>query len=50
LLAPTSGGETRKFLRHKADEGTDFIKRQGRSARLGVRVCGERPHRHKQAA
>ena len=33
LLAPTSGGETRKFLRHKADEGTDFIKRQGKGLR-----------------
>src|SRR6185437_2458894 len=28
LFAPKSGSETREFLRSKADEGTDFVKRR----------------------
>lgn len=33
LFAPKSGEETREFLRQKADEGTDFIKRRGEDLR-----------------
>jgi gas vesicle protein len=29
LFAPKSGEETRALLRHKADEGRDYIKRRG---------------------
>lgn len=28
LFAPKSGAETREFLRSKADEGTDYVKRR----------------------
>jgi gas vesicle protein len=28
LFAPKSGAETREFLRAKADEGTDYVKRR----------------------
>jgi len=28
LFAPKSGAETREFLRTKADEGTDYVKRR----------------------
>ncbi len=28
LFAPKSGAETREFLRNKADEGTDYVKRR----------------------
>ncbi len=33
LFAPKSGEETRDFLRQKADEGTDFIKRRSEDLR-----------------
>jgi gas vesicle protein len=33
LFAPKTGEETRVFLRQKADEGTDFIKRHGEDLR-----------------
>ena len=33
LFAPKSGEETRGFLRQKADEGTDFIKKRGEDLR-----------------
>jgi gas vesicle protein len=33
LFAPKSGRETREFLRSKADEGTDFVKRRGEEFR-----------------
>lgn len=29
LLAPKSGEETREFLKQKADEGADYLKRRG---------------------
>ena len=29
LFAPKSGAETRDFLRSKAEEGTDYVKRRG---------------------
>ena len=29
LLAPKNGVETRNYLRNKAQEGTDYVKRQG---------------------
>jgi gas vesicle protein len=33
LFAPKSGEETREFLRQKADEGSDFLKRRGEDLR-----------------
>jgi gas vesicle protein len=33
LFAPKSGAETRDFLRNKADEGTDFVKRRAEELR-----------------
>jgi len=33
LFAPKSGAETRDFLRSKADEGTDFVKRSAEDLR-----------------
>lgn len=33
LLAPKSGEETREFLKQKADEGADFLKRRGEDLR-----------------
>jgi gas vesicle protein len=33
LLAPKSGPETRKFLRSKADEGTDYVASRASEAR-----------------
>jgi gas vesicle protein len=33
LFAPKSGAETRDFLRSKADEGTDFVKRRAEDLR-----------------
>jgi len=33
LFAPKSGSETREFLRSKADEGTDFVKRRAEDLR-----------------
>ena len=33
LFAPKSGEETRDFLRQKADEGSDFLKRRGEDLR-----------------
>jgi gas vesicle protein len=36
LLAPKSGPETVKYLRKKAEEGTDYIKQQLENARDAV--------------
>jgi gas vesicle protein len=33
LFAPKSGEETRDFIKQKADEGTDYIKRRGEDLR-----------------
>jgi len=33
LFAPKSGTETREFLRSKANEGADFVKRRGEELR-----------------
>jgi gas vesicle protein len=33
LFAPKSGAETRDFLRNKAEEGTDFVKRRAEDLR-----------------
>jgi gas vesicle protein len=33
LLAPHSGEETRELLKHKADEGKEFIRRRGTELR-----------------
>jgi gas vesicle protein len=33
LFAPKSGAETREFLRNKAEEGTDYVKRRGEELR-----------------
>ena len=33
LFAPKSGAETREFLRNKADEGTDYVKRRAEDLR-----------------
>jgi len=33
LFAPKSGAETRDFLRSKADEGTDYVKRRAEELR-----------------
>jgi gas vesicle protein len=33
LFAPKSGPETREFLRSKADEGKEFVKRRGAEVR-----------------
>ena len=33
LLAPKSGEETREFLKQKADEGADFLKRRSEDLR-----------------
>ena len=33
LFAPKSGAETRAYLRDKADEGTDFVKRKSTEIR-----------------
>lgn len=33
LFAPKSGAETRDFLRSKADEGTDYVKRRAEDLR-----------------
>ncbi len=33
LFAPKSGAETREFLRSKADEGTDYVKRRAEDLR-----------------
>jgi len=33
LFAPKSGAETRDFLRSKAEEGTDYVKRRGEELR-----------------
>jgi len=33
LFAPKSGEETREFLRSKAEEGTDFVKRRAEDLR-----------------
>jgi len=33
LFAPKSGAETRDFLRSKAEEGTDFVKRRAEDLR-----------------
>lgn len=29
LFAPKAGDETRRLIRHKADEGADYVKRRG---------------------
>ena len=36
LFAPKSGEETREFLRSKAEEGTDFVKRRAEDLRDGA--------------
>lgn len=37
LLAPRSGRDARQFLREKADEGTDFLKRCGQELASSAR-------------
>src|SRR4029077_3796338 len=51
LFAPKSGAETREFLRTKADEGTDYVKRRAddlrESAADAIDRSKETVRRHK---
>src|SRR5712691_2822787 len=42
LFAPKSGEETRTFLRSKAEEGADFVKRKGEDLRESAADVYER--------
>ena len=52
LFAPKSGEETREFLRSKAEEGTDFVKRRADDLREGAAEAIDRSkdslRRHKE--
>jgi gas vesicle protein len=52
LFAPKSGAETRDFLRSKADESTDFVKRRAEDLRDGATDAIDRSkdsvRRHKE--
>lgn len=41
LVAPRSGEETRRILREKADEGTDYVRGRAEEGREYVRRRGE---------
>jgi gas vesicle protein len=43
LLAPKSGSETRKVLRSKAEEGTDYLASRASEARDTAAVEGDQP-------
>jgi len=42
LFAPRSGEETREFIRERADEGMDYLKRQSRELRARADELGEK--------
>ena len=42
LFAPRSGEETREYIRERADEGLDYMKRQTRELRERADQLGER--------
>ena len=42
LLTPKSGAQTRKYLRSKANEGTDYLVRRGEEAQNQVMTAIER--------
>ena len=42
LFAPKAGPETRELIRHKADEGKEYLKRQGESLKGGANDLMER--------
>jgi gas vesicle protein len=42
LFAPQSGEDTRALLRNKADEGTDYLKKQGETLRESAGEVVER--------
>jgi gas vesicle protein len=46
LFAPKSGAETRAFLRDKADESTDFVKRRSDELRDSALEAVERSKSH----
>jgi len=52
LFAPKSGAETRDFLRSKAEEGTDFVKRRAEDLRDSAADASDRSkegiRRHKE--
>jgi gas vesicle protein len=52
LFAPKSGAETREFIRAKANDGTDYVKRRGEELRdtatETVEAAKEKLRRHKE--
>ena len=52
LFAPKSGAETREFIRVKATDGTDYVKRRGvelkETAAETVETAKEKLRRHKE--
>ena len=52
LFAPKSGAETREFIRTKANDGTDYVKRRGvelkETASETVETAKEKIRRHKE--
>ena len=48
LFAPKSGAETREFLRSKAEEGADYVKRRGGEVRDSASEAVERGKQHLQ--
>jgi gas vesicle protein len=48
LFAPKSGEDTRTFLRSKAEEGTDYVKRKGDDLRETAAEAFERGKQHVQ--
>jgi gas vesicle protein len=46
LFAPKSGEETRTFIRGKAEEGADFVKRKGDDLRETAAEAFERGRQH----
>ena len=46
LFAPKSGQETRAFLKDRADEGTDYVKRRGEELRDQATDALERGKTH----
>jgi gas vesicle protein len=42
LFAPKSGAETRQYLRNKAEEGTDYVRRRGEELKQSAADAVER--------
>lgn len=42
LFAPRSGEETREYIRDRAEEGRDYLKRQSRDVRERAREYGDK--------